>query len=141
MECHRKLVAGLAIGCCWFSLFVYLPILPAYARDLGASYEMVGIIIGTYGLAQMILRLPLGIVSDKLNKYKRFVLAGLALCAISGAGMYCWHNVASLLIFRSLAGLAATAWVVHAVLYISYYQPAASGKAMGIVNAIAIAGQ
>jgi len=141
MGYHRKLTAAFSIGLCWFSLFVYLPILPAYARDLGASYEMVGMIVGIYGLAQMTLRLPLGIISDRLNKRKRFVVAGLVLCFISGAGLYFLHSVASLLLFRSLAGLAATTWVVHTVLYMSYFQPAESGKAIGLINAIAIAGQ
>ena len=141
MGYHRKLIAAFSIGLCWFSLFVYLPILPAYARDLGASYEMVGMIVGIYGLAQMTLRLPLGIISDRLNKRKRFVVAGLVLCFISGAGLYFLHSVAALLLFRSLAGLAATTWVVHTVLYMSYFQPAESGKAIGLINAIAIAGQ
>lgn len=138
---HKKTVLGLAIGLCWFSLYTYVPILPTYARDQGASYEMIGIIAGSYGLMQVFGRLPLGILSDKFNRRKVFVIAGLVLCGLSGAGMWLIHGVTSLLIFRSVSGIAATAWVVHTILYVSYYKPQDSAKAMGIVSAISVGGQ
>ena len=30
----------------WFSLYTYVPILPVYASSLGASYKLVGLIVG-----------------------------------------------------------------------------------------------
>lgn len=137
----RKTTCGLAIGLCWFSLFTYVPILPTYARDLGASYEMIGVIAGSYGFMQILFRLTLGVVSDKLNRRKIFIVAGLALCAVSGAGMWLFPSVLPLLFFRSLAGIAATTWVVHTILYASYYSPIESPQAMGVVSAISVAGQ
>ncbi|MDR3564394.1 MAG: MFS transporter [Negativicutes bacterium] len=141
MDIRRKVYLAMAVGCCWFSLFAYLPILPTYARDLGASYEMIGVIAGSYGLMQVLLRLPLGIMADKFNRRKIFISFGLVLCVLSGAGMWLIPGVVPLLFFRAVAGIAATAWVVHTVLYVSYYPPVDSAKAMGIVNAISVAGQ
>lgn len=137
----RKTTCALAIGLCWFSLYTYVPILPTYAHDQGASYEMIGIIAGSYGFMQILFRLPLGVVSDKLNRRKIFIIAGLALCVVSGAGMWLFPGVLPLLLFRSVAGIAATTWVVHTILYASYYSPLESPKAMGVVSAISVGGQ
>ena len=141
MDGWRKTTLALAIGLCWFSLYTYVPILPTYARDLGASYEMIGMIAGSYGFMQILLRLPLGILSDKYNRRKVFIVAGFVLCVVSGAGMWLFPGVLSLLLFRSIAGIAATTWVVQTVLYASYYSPLDSPKAMGIVSAISVGGQ
>lgn len=141
MERPRIGAFSLVVFFGWFSLYAYLPILPAYARELGASYEMVGLIVGGYGFTQMVLRLPLGILSDKWRKRKIFIIAGMAFCMISGAGMLLFPTVLSLLLFRALAGVAATTWVVQTVLYASYFPATESAKAIGRVNAFSTAGQ
>jgi MFS family permease len=130
-----RFVLGASICLHWISLSVYLPILPTYARDIGASYEMIGIIVGAYGFTQMALRLPLGIASDRHNKSRVFLVAGAVLCIVSGLGMWLVRDVAALLVFRMLAGVAATVWVVQSVLYASHYPPAEAAKAMGVVSA------
>jgi len=60
------------------SLYAYVPILSPYAESLGASYKMVGMIIGSYGFTQMLLRIPLGIISDKMGNRKLFIISGIA---------------------------------------------------------------
>ncbi|MCY6485112.1 hypothetical protein OW763_12265 [Clostridium aestuarii] len=72
----------------WFSLYSYVPILPNFARDLGAELKIVGLIIGSYGFTQMILRIPLGIYSDFLNNRKIFIILGIILSIISSLGMF-----------------------------------------------------
>ena len=47
----------------WFSLYVYMPILTPYVEGLGASLSMVGLVVGSYGFTQMLIRIPLGIYS------------------------------------------------------------------------------
>ena len=56
----------------WFSMYTYVPVLTSYIESLGASHKMAGAIIGSYGFVQMILRIPLGILSDRMHK-KRFL--------------------------------------------------------------------
>ena len=48
----------------WFSLYAYIPIFPGYIENSGASHRMVGLIIGSYGFSQMLIRIPLGIVDN-----------------------------------------------------------------------------
>jgi len=56
----------------WMSLYFYPPQLSVYSGLLGASSSMTGIILGSYGFSQMLLRVPLGLLSDKLRKRKLF---------------------------------------------------------------------
>lgn len=64
----------------FFSLYAYIPQLSSYARELGASYKLIGLIGGAYGFTQTILRVPIGIISDKLRMRKVFII--LELCAL-----------------------------------------------------------
>lgn len=141
MPNRQSLPLSLAVAFCWFSLYAYLPIFPTYARDLGASYEMIGIMVGGFGITQVLLRLPLGIMSDKLNRRKIFIMIGLVLCVVSSAGMYLLPSVISLLFFRALAGIAATTWVVQTVLYASYCSQNNSAGSLGVINAVCLTGQ
>jgi MFS family permease len=125
----------------WFSLYTYVPILPVYASSLGASYKMVGFIIGAYGVTQLLLRIPQGVLSDKWRKRKIFVVAAMAASAISACGMFLFPNVTALLIFRALSGVSATAWVIIVVLFASYFSAKDAPKAYGIMNSIGFAGQ
>jgi len=54
----------------WTSLYTYVPILAPYLESLGYSYKLIGLIIGSYGLMQITVRLPLCIWSDRLRLSK-----------------------------------------------------------------------
>jgi len=138
---RREVVLGASIWLSWFSLYTYVPILPTYAKDLGAGYQMIGVILGSYGFTQMALRLPLGIVSDRLNRRRVFLLAGAVLCIVSGLGMWLLRDAAALLFLRMLSGVAATAWVVQSVLFAGYYPPEQSARAMALVTAVVNCGE
>ena len=67
---NKKTLFCIVTGLFWFSLYAYVPQMTSFAKDMGASYKMIGIITGAYGLSQTLLRIPLGIASDVLNKEK-----------------------------------------------------------------------
>lgn len=125
----------------WFSLYAYVPILSPYAQSLGASYNMIGLIIGSYGFTQMLLRIPLGIISDKINERKIFIIIGIFLTILSSLGMWLFKNPLYLLIFRGLSGGAAASWVTFTVLYSSYFNKNDTSKALGILNSFSFLGQ
>jgi len=93
-----------------------------YLAELGVSFTMIGIIGGSYGFSQMVLRIPLGIVSDRLGKRKLFIILGFVVCAVSTAGMFATQNAYIILTLRLLAGVAASAWVVITILFTGYFE-------------------
>lgn len=125
----------------WFSLYTYAPTLSTYSQSLGATNTMIGLIVGSYGLAQLILRVPTGIMSDILNRRKIFILLGIAVSLISSIFFIFFKNVGMVLVSRTLSGVAATTWVTFTVLFSSYYKGSDAPKAIGIINSYNSIGQ
>jgi MFS family permease len=116
----------------WMSLYVYVPVLPVYAADeKGASLKIVGLIVASYGLSQLLLRVPCGFWSDRLRKRKPFVALGLALSIASGLGLALAPTPLLLIMFRTIAGAAAGTWTVLTVWFASFFPPQKAVKAIG----------
>jgi len=118
----------------WFALYAYVPYVSPYGEYLGADLRMIGLIVGAYGFTQMLIRFPLGILSDRLGKRKIFVLIGLLFTAISGASVFFMPSPIALLLSRSFGGVAAATWVTFAILGASYYRPEDAAKSVGFLN-------
>lgn len=138
---NKKTLFCLTTGLFWFALYAYVPQMTNYAKEMGSSYKMIGLITGSYGVSQAILRIPLGIVSDVLNKRKVFIVLGLVTTVISAVLVFILPNPYTLLIGRILAGVAAATWVNYTVMFSSYYEPSESTKAIGIINSANMSGQ
>jgi len=122
-------------------MYTCVPILTAYLKDLGASNRMAGLIVGMYGLSQMLLRIPVGIVSDRFHKRKIFILFGLIFSILAGAGILFSQNVTWILFLRALAGAAAATWVDFTILFTSYYLKTETSKAIGTISFYNMIGQ
>lgn len=72
----------IVIFCLWSSLYLFVPIMTPFAELRGASLQMVGWLVGSYGLVQLILRIPLGMWSDRLRKRKPFIIYGFGAALI-----------------------------------------------------------
>jgi MFS family permease len=125
----------------WFSLYAYVAELSTYASFLGANYRTVGLITGSYGLTQLILRIPLGLISDILRKRKIFIIVGLLISLISSLITFAYPSQLSLLVTRSLAGVTASTWVIYTVMFSSYFKENEATKAVGIMNSYNAIGQ
>jgi len=62
--------------------YMRLPLVPLFARRLGASTVEVGMINAGFMLAATVLSLPLGLVSDRLGR-KRLILAGMGISCLT----------------------------------------------------------
>ena len=137
----QKILFMMATSFFWFSLYAYVPELSTYAGELGASYEVIGIITGSYGLTQTLLRIPLGIFADRFNKRKLFITLGMFIAVISSLITFFSPTVFSLLVTRLLAGISASTWVAFTVLFASYYKAEEAPRAIGIMNGYNALGQ
>lgn len=138
---NKKTVFCLVTALFWCSLYAYVPQLGSFAKTLGASYRMIGLIAGSYGISQTLLRIPLGITSDILGKRKIFIILGSLVTVTSAFLMFVAPSPVTLLVGRFLAGVAAATWVNFTVMYAGYYEHDESPKAIGIINSVNRAGQ
>ena len=135
---ERSMLA--AIFLFWFSVYTYPSFLSSYAEHtLKAGSVMVGLIVGSYGFTQMVIRIPLGIISDIVKKRKLFVQLGFAASMIASIGLSVVSMFdatpapalsAAVLVLRGMAGVAASTWVAFSVLYSAAYSPEETGAAM-----------
>lgn len=118
----------------WMSMYTCVPILTPYTEHLGASHGMAGLIVGMYGLSQMLLRIPVGVMSDRLHKRKLFIVFGLVFSVLAGVGILISRELTWILLLRALAGAAAATWVDFTILFASYYRKEETTQAIGTIS-------
>ena len=117
----------------WMALYAYTSYVNPELERMGTTASFMGFTAGAYGFTQMLLRLPVGIMSDKWQK-KFFICAGCLFSALASFCMLFFYTPGAFLIGRALGGIAASAWVPFSVLYSSYYKPEESTKSMTLIN-------
>ena len=115
------------------SILIYLFLL--HILSLSITTTVAGLIIGAYGIVQLILRIPLGITLDIIKNHKLFIIIGSFLAGISSIGMLFFPSPVMLFISNTVSGMASTAWIAFTVLYPVYYENNQSARAIGILNA------
>ena len=111
-----------------------MPILPAHAQSLGADLSLVGAIIASYAIAQLLLRIPIGLWADARGKRKFLVIGGLVLVTVGALGLGSAPNTWLLFLARAITGGGAATWVVFTVLFASYYPKEQTGRAISIIS-------
>jgi MFS family permease len=114
------------------AIHIYLPTLPPYAISLGASLTLVGFISGSFGLAHLLLRIPFGLISDRWQRRRIFVLLGAFAASGSGLGFFLSSDPKAFVLWRALAGIGGATVGLNAVLFAEHFSQAT--KAMGVFN-------
>jgi len=97
-------------------LFMILPVFSVYGVGLsGATPFLIGLAVGAYGLAQLMLQIPFGLLADRYDR-RRLILIGLALFALGGAIAAASSSIWGVIVGRFLQGSGAISAVVMALM-------------------------
>ena len=97
-------------------LFMILPVFSVYGTTLsGATPLLIGLAVGAYGLAQLMLQIPFGLLADRFDR-RRLILIGLALFALGGAIAALSTSIWGVIFGRFLQGSGAISAVVMALM-------------------------
>ncbi len=118
----------------WASEYCHVPYFTPYLTMLGFGASAIGVMTGTYGFTQMLVRIPLGIATDATGGYRRVVLMGTIFTTVSSFGLMFATSAAFIIFCRFLAGVAASTWLAFSVLYSAYYDPEEGVQAMTSIN-------
>jgi MFS family permease len=114
---ERRTVAALA-GLYSFrmlGLFMVLPLLALYSDSFTASTPLlIGVALGAYGLAQALLQIPFGLVSDRIGR-RPVIVFGLLLFALGSVVAAQADSIYGLIGGRLLQGAGAIASTVMAL--------------------------
>jgi MFS family permease len=113
-----RAVAG--IGALYFlriiGLFLLYPVLAVYASKLpNSSPLLVGLALGIYGLAQAILQIPFGMLSDKFGR-RPIIAIGLGFFLLGSLIAGSFTHIAALIIGRLVQGAGAISAVCTALI-------------------------
>jgi MFS family permease len=129
-----------ATVCYWLAQYLYMPILAVHSeKNLGASLGLVGAIVGAYGFAQVVLRFPVGVWSDRIGKRKPFIMIGIACAGLGALGMGLTSDPVWMVVWRGLTGVGAASWVCFTVLFASYFPPERVTRALAYVSFVSSA--
>jgi len=120
----------------WAGLYFYMPIFSVYAKSLGASLSLVGVIVAAYAIPQVIFRIPLGILFDSVRRRKSLIAVGILVTSAGALGLGLAPGPWTLFGARVVTGVGAAAWVAFAVYFAAYYPESAAPRAIGIINFI-----
>jgi MFS family permease len=119
-----------------------LPVMPLYATELGAREAHVGLIIGIFALAAMVLRPIAGDLADRLGR-RPLVLLGAVIFLLAPLGYAVVRTVPGLLLLRFFhgtgMGVGPTAATVIATDLTPPDRRGAAMGAYGLASAVALA--
>jgi len=114
---------------------VQTPLFPLYATSLGASLGLLGVITAVLGLGRLASALPIGILSDRLDR-KTVLVAGMLLFALSFVAYALAPNAGWLVVPRVLQAAAMVSTFPLGVAYIGdVVEPRDRGAAIGVYTA------
>ncbi len=117
------------------------PVLPLYARQLGAGPELIGLVAGASTLTGIVLKLPAGAISDAIGR-RAVLFAAAAVFALMPLAYPLVTSLAALVLVRLIHGSATALFGPTASASLSDLAPPdARGQWLGTYAAIQGSGQ
>lgn len=133
LELRSALTLACVISLRLFGLFLIMPVFSLYAKTMPDSTGfMIGLALGIYGLGQVLLQIPLGLLSDRIGR-KPAITLGLLLFAAGGVIAAMSHTLSGIVIGRAVQGMGAVAGAGIA-LAADLTSDENRGKVMGIIG-------
>ncbi|WP_266180787.1 MFS transporter [Dyella humicola] len=109
LERRSALTLACVISLRLFGLFLIMPVFSLYAKQMpDATPWLIGLALGVYGLGQVLLQIPLGLLSDRIGR-KPAITIGLLVFAAGGLLAASSHSLVGIVIGRALQGMGAVA--------------------------------
>lgn len=113
----------------WFAQYVYVPYQTTYLLLAHISSNLVGAIIGAYGISQLLLRLPVGVLADLSSNHKFFIILGAFLAGAASFIRILLPDEVGFLVANILSGTASATWISFMILYMSFFKKADQTRA------------
>ncbi|MCL1854999.1 MAG: MFS transporter [Clostridia bacterium] len=136
----RLVIIGAVSFLYWFSMFVYIPVVPALASEFGAGLTMIGLISGAFGAMTVLLCGPISVMSDHISNPKRFLLLGAVSVLLSGLIPAVFQSPVSLFMARALGGAASAVWIIYIVEIARCFPESEVSRASGFMFAVSNCG-
>lgn len=114
------------------SFYMLMPVLPIYVSSLGGTAAQIGLVVGLFTCASIIIRPYFGKLADR-HGLRKFMLMGSGLFALVFTGYGYMSAILPLYLLRILHGLAHGIYLAAAFAYVGDLAPVnRRGEVMGI---------
>jgi MFS family permease len=116
------------------------PFLPLYARELGATEIVIGIIMSSFFLSRVFIEIPAGYISDRVG-YRNPLILGFLVSALAAVVVVIGDASSHLMIARALWGLGSALFFNSSInVVVSMVEKENRGDAMGVFQGIVFIG-
>jgi MFS family permease len=110
-----------------------------YMGSFGSSMTAIGLVIGSLAIAEVLLKTPFGVLSDRYGKLK-LMLGGLALLIVVSLMFPFFRSPMLLFVIRFMQGVAIAAFSTTSTALVADLFTDRKGEAMGTYNSLKGAG-
>jgi len=128
------------VGLFWFAQYVYIPYTTPFLLAQKVSADFVGLVVGFYGAVPFFTRLPVGIFSDKIGKFKPMILLGCATAALASVVRLYAPTGEGFLVANIISGFSASMWMCFILLHTKTLNKDNLQRGMGYVMSACNAG-
>ena len=105
----------------WFAQYAHISFQTVFLTGIQVSADVIGLILGAYGISQMLLRLPVGVMADLGGNHRLFIQLGMLSSMGAGLLRMFVQNHVGFLFANILSGIASAMWISFLVYYTSFY--------------------
>ena len=117
----------------WYAQYIYIPYQTPYLAAISLSTQFIGIVISAYGISQLVLRLPVGLIANVKEKHKAFIIVGCFLAGFASVIRIIQPNGMGFLIGNIISGFASAMWISFMVLFLGFYPKSKRGYATSLI--------
>lgn len=118
----QRALLSVIITLFFFAQYVYVPYQTPFLTLQGVSSSFVGLVVGAYGVSQMLARLPVGVLADSVNRHRTFITLGMSCAGIASLIRFLVPTGMGFFAANLLSGFASAMWISFLVLYTSFYE-------------------
>ena len=124
----------------WFVQYLITPYLTIFLVNWGTTAFVAGIVAGAYGVIQILVRMPVGAMTDQMSRPVLLIQGGCLVMVVSTLLMRYGGDVQTFFCARLIAGISAASWVVAMSLYVGIHPERSKTKSLGRSTAAQYAG-
>ncbi len=117
----------------WASTGFIIPYFAPYASSYGISATVIGFMSSLYGLAQLLLRVPMGMLGDRYHCLKLFMMTGL-LAQIMCAVLCFYPCEINFFLSKFCSGVCVATWVAYSVYFMEMNKGTDARKATSLLS-------
>ncbi len=123
-------IASLLMLSVYFANFMRVPIVPLFAKSLGASIFEIGLISASFMVIAALLAIPFGLLSDLFGR-KRLVILGMFLNSAASFMLFFSKTPMEIMLSYMLAGFGISAFTPSMVSFVGDISSGRMGRSYG----------